>query len=141
VGSIQTVAARARYEELKRILEERRREILAQVQEKLREIRTPKGESDSHGEPDTMDAANGIVQDDIEFALIQMKSETLHHIEDALARLDASTYGNCFTCGEEITERRLRALPFTIRCKDCEERKEVADRQAAIDASRKRPLE
>jgi len=57
---------------------------------------------------------------DIEFAPIQMKAETLDQINQALSRLDEGAYGYCLECGEEIPERRLRALPFAIRCKDCE---------------------
>jgi DnaK suppressor protein len=62
-----------------------------------------------------------------------MKSETLNKINDALARLEAGNYGDCFDCGEEIAEKRLRALPFAVRCKECEEAREVAaqrERQA-----------
>ena len=64
---------------------------------------------------------------DIEFALIQMKAETLDQINQALSRLDAGAYGYCVECGAEIPGRRLRALPFAIRCKDCEEELEVAE--------------
>ena len=55
---------------------------------------------------------------DIEFAPIQMKAETLDQINQALSRLDEGAYGYCLECGEEIPERRLRALPFAIRCTD-----------------------
>lgn len=65
---------------------------------------------------------------DIEFALIQMKAETLDQINQALSRLDEGAYGYCLECGEEIPERRLRAPPFAIRCKDCEEALEVEER-------------
>ena len=61
------------------------------------------------------------IQEDIEFALIQMKAETLNKIDAALRRLNEDTYGVCFECGAEIAEQRLRALPFAVRCKDCEE--------------------
>jgi len=128
--------ARARYLELKRILEERRREILAQVQERMREVRV-KGDSNGEGVLDVVESSGADVEDDIEFALIQMKSETLNRIEEALERLEAGSFGDCTTCGNEIPERRLRALPFTIRCKNCEELKEVADRRAALGKSRK----
>lgn len=64
---------------------------------------------------------------DIEFAFIQMKAETLDQINQALSRLDEGACGHCLECGEEIPERRLRALPFAIRCKDCEEALEVAE--------------
>jgi DnaK suppressor protein len=40
-----------------------------------------------------------------------MKSETLNKITDALTRLEHGDYGYCFDCGEEIGEKRLRALP------------------------------
>ena len=50
-------------------------------------------------------------------------------IEEALTRLEEGTFGNCFECGDEISERRLRALPFAARCKDCEEAREIAERR------------
>ena len=78
---------------------------------------------------DAAETSEADIQDDIEFALIQMKSETLHKIEEALGALDEGTYGNCFECGDEISERRLRALPFAVRCKDCEEAREVAEQR------------
>ncbi len=128
--------ARMRYVKLKRILEERRREILAQVQEKMRDVRAEAGEG--QGVLDAAECSEADIQDDIEFALIQMKSETLHRIEEALARLDEGTFGNCFECGDEISERRLRALPFAVRCKDCEEAREVAQRRERL-LSQRRP--
>lgn len=124
--STQTTMARERYVELKRILEERRREILSQVQEKMRDVRAEGALGEGQGVLDAAESSEADIQDDIEFALIQMKSETLHKIEEALARLDEGTYGYCFECGDEVSERRLRALPFAVRCKDCEEAREVA---------------
>jgi DnaK suppressor protein len=62
----------------------------------------------------------------MDFALIQMKAETLARVDEALARLDAGSYGRCFECGGEISEKRLRALPFAGRCTACEERREQA---------------
>ena len=40
-------------------------------------------------------------------------------------------------CGEEIAEKRLRALPFAVRCKDCEEAREVAERRERQLAARR----
>ncbi len=122
----QPAMARERYAELRHILEERRREILSQVQEKMRDVRAEGSLGEGQGVLDAAEASEADIQDDIEFALIQMKSETLHKIEEALARLDEGTYGYCFECGDEVSERRLRALPFAVRCKDCEEAREVA---------------
>jgi len=40
-------------------------------------------------------------------------------IEAALQRMDDGTYGTCVTCEEPIPERRLEALPYTIKCVGC----------------------
>ncbi len=119
--------ATARYAELKRILEERRREILSEVKGKMRDVRAFGASGEGQGVLDAAETSEADIQDDIELALIQMKSETLHKIEEALTRLDEKTYGNCNECGDEISERRLRALPFAVRCKDCEEAREMAE--------------
>jgi DnaK suppressor protein len=121
---------RSRYAELKRMLEERRREIHAEVQGKMRDVRSEGTWGGKQSEVfDAVESSEADIQDDIEFALIQMKSETLTKIDDALFRLDQGDYGNCFDCGEEIAEKRLRALPFAVRCKDCEEAREVAQQR------------
>src|SRR6185312_8871870 len=86
---------------------------------------------------DAVESSEADIQEDIEFALIQMKSETLNKINDALSRLEHGDYGYCFDCGEEIAEKRLRALPFAVRCKDCEEAREVAQQRERTLAQRR----
>ena len=114
-----------RYDELKGMLEERRREILGEVQGRMRDVRAEGASTPERGVVDAAETSESDIQDDIEFALIQMKSETLHKVEEALGRLENGTYGYCFECGGEIAERRLRALPFAVRCRNCEEAREV----------------
>ena len=84
---------------------------------------------------ETGDGSESDIQEDIEFALIQMKAETLTKIDEALTRLDEGAYGYCYECGEEIAERRLRALPFAVRCKDCEAAREVGPASRADDGA------
>ena len=129
---------RSRYTELKHMLEERRREIQAEVQGKMRDVRAEGAWGGKQNEVfDAVESSEADIQDEIEFALIQMKSETLNKINDALVRLEQGDYGNCFECGEEIAEKRLRALPFAVRCKDCEEAREVAEKRERQIASRR----
>jgi DnaK suppressor protein len=128
---------RDRYAELKNILEERRREIMGQVQDKIRDVRTEGANNPAVGVLDAVESSEADIQDDIEFALIQMKAETLHKIEEALRRLEEGTFGYCFECGEEIAERRLRALPFAVRCKDCEEARETAQQRERLQQARR----
>jgi DnaK suppressor protein len=128
----------SRYSGLKRMLEERRHEIRAEVQGKMRNVRAEGTWGGKVNEVlDAVESSEADIQDEIEFALIQMKSETLNKIDDALARLEQGDYGNCFECGEEIAEKRLRALPFAVRCKDCEEAREAAEQRERQIASRR----
>jgi DnaK suppressor protein len=130
--------SRSRYTELKQMLDGRRREIQAEVQGKMRGVREEGTWGGKLNEVlDAVESAEADIQEDIEFALVQMKSETLNKINDALQRLEQGDYGNCFDCGEEIAEKRLRALPFAVRCKDCEEARENAQkRERQLNARR-----
>jgi DnaK suppressor protein len=120
----KTVADRERYSALKALLEDRRREI----QEKLRSLRETLPAEAS----DVRDAEEQSVDDfiqEVDFALMQMKSETLSKIDEAIHRLETGSYGRCAECENEISEARLKALPFAEFCRDCQEREEsrVAD--------------
>jgi DnaK suppressor protein len=114
------VAHNQRYESLKQMLEERRQEIV----DKLRTIR----EAMPDQRLDVQDAEEQAVTDfakDMEFALVQMKADTLGRIDEAMRRLEAGTYGECAECATEITGARLKALPFAVLCRDCQEREEL----------------
>jgi DnaK suppressor protein len=129
--------SRSRYTELRQMLDDRRRELQAEVQGKMRGVR----EEGTWGRKvsdvlDSVESSEADIQEEIELALIQMKSETLNKVHDALARLEHGNYGNCFNCGDEIAEKRLRALPFAVRCKECEEAREVAEQRQRQQARR-----
>lgn len=125
-----------RYDELKKMLDERKREILSEVQEKIRDVRSESSSGKMNEVLDSGESSEADIQEDIEFALIQMKAETLSKINEALARLEEGAYGYCFECGEEISERRLCAMPFAVRCKDCEEAREIAAKRERMLAQR-----
>jgi len=130
--------ARSRYTELKNMLDERRNQLHAEVQGKMRHVRAEGAWGGKLNEVlDAVESSEADIQEDIEFALIQMKSETLNKVNDALGRLEQGIYGFCFDCGEEIAEKRLRALPFAVRCKDCEEAREVAEQRERQIAQRR----
>src|SRR3989442_12716881 len=98
----------SRYNELKQMLEGRRREIQAEVQGRMRDVRTEGARGGKLNEVlDAVESSEADIQEEIELALIQMKSETLNKINDALARLDQGDYGHWFQCGEVIAENSL----------------------------------
>ncbi len=62
--------------------------------------------------------------EDVNLKRLSNHRETLVKIDEALRKLDDGTYGICEECGQEISEKRLKVLPFAIYCKDCQEKKE-----------------
>jgi DnaK suppressor protein len=116
---------RERYLLLKGMLEDRRREI----HEKLRSLR----EAIPMEAHDVRDAEEQSVDDfvqEVDLALMQMKSETLKKIDQAILRLENGSYGRCQECDAEIPAARLRALPFAVLCRACQEETESRARAA-----------
>ena len=75
------------------------------------------------------------LQQHVAFAVMEASSEVLARIDQALRRLDEGRYGRCAECGEAIALGRLRALPFAVRCLDCEHRREAHTRRTSQDHS------
>jgi DnaK suppressor protein len=131
-------AKASRHRQLEAMLNDRRLELVNQVQDRKREAR-----ADNFKEREVLDegeSAEADVQEEIEFALMEMKAETLNKIMFALQRLEQGSYGSCLECGEDIPESRLRALPFAVRCRSCEEGCETAQRLERIMAQRSTAL-
>lgn len=70
---------------------------------------------------DIVDRANNSYNRDLMFSLSDAERETLLLVEGALKRLDEGTYGTCVSCGNEIGEARLEAVPWARYCIRCQE--------------------
>jgi DnaK suppressor protein len=117
------MAKSRRAQNIKQLLEQRKRQLNAEMQGMMRTVRH---DSRSERGADEQDVAEADTRSDIDLAVIQMKAETVARIDAALRRLDQGGHGDCVECGEKITIERLTALPFALRCRDCEESREKA---------------
>jgi len=54
--------------------------------------------------------------------LAEAAASELRQVDDALARVDAGTYGFCANCGKPIPSGRLEARPFAEYCVACAEK-------------------
>jgi DnaK suppressor protein len=113
----------SRHEDLRKMLEGRRVAGQSEMQGRMRTIRGA-----TNVDRRVPDDLEGAIQEDIDLALLQINAEIVDKITDALARLEADSYGACNECGEDIAEKRLSALPFAARCKNCQEAFEVNER-------------
>jgi RNA polymerase-binding transcription factor DksA len=54
--------------------------------------------------------------------LAEAAASELRQVDDALARMDAGTYGVCLNCGNPIPAARLEVRPFAEYCVACAEK-------------------
>ena len=57
---------------------------------------------------------------DVNLAEISRDIEELRDVEAALRRIVDGSYGTCQTCGEDIKQDRLTAVPAASRCYACQ---------------------
>lgn len=74
---------------------------------------------DSSGVPTHL-ADRDVPSLETELAVGHSQDEILLAIRAALARMDEGTYGICENCGRPISQQRLQALPYAVRCVDCQ---------------------
>ena len=127
----KTSVEQERYEALKSMLEDRRRDI----HERLRSIRETLPVEAAEVRDAEEQSVDAFVQH-VDFALMQMKSDTLCRIDEAIQRLEDGRYGTCEDCGGEIAAARLRALPFAALCRDCQEQHERTEAEERAQAGR-----
>jgi DnaK suppressor protein len=65
-------------------------------------------------------AASQVFAQQRDLALRDRADHQLALVDEALARLDAGTFGTCVRCGRPIAPERLEALPWAARCIDCQ---------------------
>lgn len=77
---------------------------------------------------DVIDQIQHATEREMAIGNLERDSARLGEVRAALGRMDEGTYGVCVECEEEITPKRLRAVPWTASCLVC---REAADRQQA----------
>ncbi|MDP3804356.1 MAG: TraR/DksA C4-type zinc finger protein [Candidatus Omnitrophota bacterium] len=52
------------------------------------------------------------------------EQKIMYAIDEAMKRITEGTYGNCLQCGKAIPKKRLKALPYTEMCIECQKVRE-----------------
>jgi DnaK suppressor protein len=68
------------------------------------------------------DAASETVERSRVLATVGNLRDMLDSVNEALAKIDAGTYGKCDVCSKVIPKKRLDALPYATMCTDCRQR-------------------
>lgn len=71
-----------------------------------------------------MEASEESNHDRVAALIAELKTQ-LAHVESALERIAAGTYGFCVVCGNMIDTDRLAVLPTATMCLSCESKKQT----------------
>ena len=78
--------------------------------------------------PDALDEVQNAAERELAIRNLDRESNLLRNVRAALQRIDEGVYGTCMHCEEEISPKRLNAVPWTPYCIRCQE---AADRNRA----------
>ena len=78
-------------------------------------------EADRDVSQDPADKASNSYTKELLFSQSTNERNILRLIEEALDRIGDASYGECINCGEEISQKRLDAIPWTPHCIRCQE--------------------
>ncbi len=102
-------------DEMRDMLLQMRRELLEDVSQ------TVKAESDylRFDVGDFYDHASSDRDRELSLTLTDRERDKLRLIDEALRKIEDGSYGICESCGDEIGEDRLRAMPLAKLCLSC----------------------
>jgi DnaK suppressor protein len=117
-----------RYALLEERLEEHKQRLQRRLGVRLDDVRAHNRDGKLVETLDAADASVSDLEQTFGIALLELASQSLRQVEQALARLESGDYGLCADCNERIAGKRLQALPFAVRCRACEDLREIGER-------------
>jgi DnaK suppressor protein len=82
--------------------------------------------------PDPTDRASLEADRNFMLRIRDRESKLIKKIKKTLDRIENGTFGICETCGEDISEKRLKARPVTAQCIDCKTKEEAFEKSLGI---------
>ncbi len=108
-------------------LEEQRDEIMGNARKTLSgEIHL-----DPDDFPDEIDTASSEMNLAFQGRLRERERGLLSKINAAIQRIEDGEFGECVTCGEDISVKRIEARPMAQLCIDCKAEQEQQERRNA----------
>ncbi len=121
-------APEGRHSSLKEILLAKREALIQEIKQQLGQSVTEEQQRRLEAAMDSGDQALVDLEREMGISLQEMRNRERQLIDDALESLDEGTYGMCADCGEEISEKRLNALPFARLCVECQSKRELMEK-------------
>ena len=71
--------------------------------------------------PDALDEVQHAAERELAIRNLDRDSNLLRQVKAALQRIDDGNYGTCLHCEEDISPKRLNAVPWAAYCIQCQE--------------------
>jgi DnaK suppressor protein len=113
---------------LRQILMERRNEVMKEIEGLIGNRMDDEMQRRIDSAPDVGDQALLDSERGRDISILEMRNRVRQQIDEAIARLEEGSYGLCSDCGIEISEKRLKAVPFARRCVACQEKEELLEK-------------
>src|SRR5512133_383613 len=110
---------KTKVEEFRQILQEQLDSLLRDAGKTVSEMTDEKTNF-----PDPTDRASLESDRNFELRIRDRERRLILKIREALERIDSDEFGICESCGEDISDARLKARPVTTLCIDCKTEQE-----------------
>jgi DnaK suppressor protein len=127
-STTKTASSSQRTEALRKMLLERRQEVMKEINGLIGHRMSDEIQRRVDSAPDVGDQALLDTERVRDISIMELRNKMRQQIDEALAKLEEGTYGRCADCGAEITEKRLRAVPFAWRCVTCQAKQEMLEK-------------
>jgi DnaK suppressor protein len=83
--------------------------------------------------PDALDEVQNAAERELAIRNLDRESNLLRNVRAALQRIEEGTFGVCVHCEEEISPKRIAAVPWTPFCIACQEQADRAQQEGNTD--------
>lgn len=97
------------------------RKVLEAKQEELLGVLRNREGIEIEKSPDALDEVQRAAERELAIRTLDRESSLLRNVRGALARVEDGSYGICLHCEEDISAKRLQAVPWTPYCITCQE--------------------
>jgi DnaK suppressor protein len=125
---VKDTVSSLRKDALRKILMDRRQEVMKEIDGLLGNRMSDEYQRRVDSAPDVGDQALLDTERVRDISLLEMRNKMRQQIDEALAKLEEGTYGRCADCKAEISEKRLRTVPFARRCVACQSKQELLEK-------------
>src|SRR5437660_3277530 len=109
------------------------REILEAKQAELAQVLRNRDGITIEKSPDALDEVQNAAERELAIRNLDRESNLLRNVRAALHRIDEGMFGICLHCEEDISPKRLNAVPWTPYCIACQEAADKAQEDGSED--------